>query len=160
MPEIMSEKIRLAEIAVVTISILFVAGFITAKHVNAETDSVMTVYKSPTCGCCNKWISHMQENGFKIEAIDVQNIDLVKQHYGISKRIASCHTAIVDGYVIEGHVPANDVKKMLSEKKDILGLSVPGMPIGSPGMEMGNRLDRYAVISFDENGNLEIFHQY
>ena len=102
----------------------------------------------------------MQDNGFKIKAVDVQNMDSVKQHYGISSNLASCHTAIVDGYVIEGHVPASDVKQFLSEEKDVLGIAVPGMPIGSPGMEMGNRIDRYAVISFDKEGNVEIFHQY
>ena len=120
----------------------------------------MTVYKSATCGCCKKWIDHMQDNGFKIKAVDVQNMNSVKQRYGISGKLASCHTAIVEGYVVEGHVPASDVKRLLAEKKDILGIAVPGMPIGSPGMEMGNRRDPYAVISFDKEGNLEIFHQY
>ncbi len=102
----------------------------------------------------------MEDNGFKIKAIDVQNMDSVKQRYGVSSNVASCHTAIVDDYVIEGHVPASDVKKFLAEKKNVLGIAVPGMPVGSPGMEMGNRKDPYSVISFDKDGNTEVYNQY
>ncbi len=153
----MSKNSVLAGI-VISICIISVGSMMTVQKVNA--DPVVTVYKSATCGCCNKWISHMQDNDFKIKAVDVQNMDSVKQQYGISSNLASCHTAIVDGYIIEGHVPASDVKQLLSEEKDVLGIAVPGMPIGSPGMEMGNRIDRYAVISFDKEGNVEIFHQY
>ncbi len=130
----------------------------TLNDVNAET--TMTVYKSATCGCCKKWITHMEENGFKVEGVDVQNMDAVKQKIGIPGKLASCHTAIVDGYIVEGHVPATDVKKLLAEKKDVLGISVPGMPVGTPGMEMGDRVDRYDVISFNKEGHLEIWQQY
>ena len=143
---------------VLSLSIITAATMFTFDEVNAET--TMTVYKSATCGCCEKWITHMEENGFKVKGIDVQNMDVVKQKYGISRQIASCHTAIVDGYVVEGHVPASDVKKLLAEKKDVIGLSVPGMPMGSPGMEMGDRVDRYDVVSFDKEGNLEIWKRY
>ena len=146
------------KIAAVSICVLFVGYFITLNNVYAN--SVIKVYKSATCGCCNKWINYMQKNGFDIKSVNTNDMDTVKQHYRIPKSVKSCHTAIVNGYVLEGHVPANDVKKFLSERKDVLGLAVPGMPIGSPGMEMGSRLDRYAVITFDDEGNVEIFHQY
>ena len=105
-------------------------GFFFIQSVSAEPE--MTVYKSPTCGCCGKWITHMEENGFQVNAVDVLEMNIVKQKYGVSRELASCHTAVVDGYVVEGHVPADDVKRLLSEKPDVMGLSVPGMPVGSP----------------------------
>ena len=127
---------------------------------NVKAESEMTVYKSPTCGCCDKWITHMEDNGFKVSAIDVLEMNIVKEQYGIDRRLASCHTALVDGYYIEGHVPATDVKRLLSEKPDIAGLTVPGMPVGSPGMEMGERKDPYYVIAVDKDGDIEVFNQY
>lgn len=133
-------------------------GFILMQSASAEPE--MTVYKSATCGCCNKWIEHMEENGFQVNAVDVLDVNLVKQQYGISYNHASCHTGVVDGYVIEGHVPALDVKRLLAEKPDVLGLSVPGMPVGSPGMEMGDRVDHYSVIAMDKEGNARVFNQY
>jgi hypothetical protein len=119
----------------------------------------VTVYKSPTCGCCKKWVDHMRENGFTVETRDVQSVVPYKIKHGVSQELASCHTAIVDGYVIEGHVPASDVKRLLKEKPKITGLAVPGMPVGSPGME-GNRKDAYNVISFDAAGNLSVYSRY
>ncbi len=133
-------------------------GLFLMQSVNAEPQ--MTVYKSATCGCCNKWIKHMEDNGFDVKAVDVLDVNHVKQQYGLSYEHASCHTAVVDGYVIEGHVPALDVKRLLSEKPDVLGLSVPGMPVGSPGMEMGDRVDHYSVIAMDKDGNAKVFNQY
>lgn len=133
-------------------------GFIFMQSVNAEPE--MTVYKSPTCGCCGKWITHMEENGFKISAVDLLEMNIIKQKYGINRELASCHTAVVDGYFVEGHVPADDVKRLLSEKPDVLGLSVPGMPVGSPGMEMGDRVDNYSVVAIDKKGNIQVFNQY
>ncbi len=141
-----------------SIFISALGGFILMQNVSAEPE--MTVYKSATCGCCNKWVKHMEDNGFQVAAIDVLDVNLVKQQYGISYEHASCHTAVVDGYVIEGHVPALDVKRLLAEKPDVLGLSVPGMPVGSPGMEMGDRVDRYSVIAMDKEGNARVFNQY
>ena len=134
------------------------SALVLSQRVNA--DSGMTVYKSPTCGCCSKWIKHMEDNGFSIKAVDVTDVNQVKQYYGISPGLGSCHTALVDGYVIEGHVPADDVKRLLAEKPDLLGLSVPGMPVGSPGMEMGDRVDSYSVMAIDKNGETRVFNQY
>ncbi len=141
-----------------SILISALGGFILMQSVSAETE--MTVYKSATCGCCNKWVKHMEDNGFQVKAVDVLDVNIVKQQYGISYEHASCHTAVVNGYVIEGHVPALDVKRLLSEKPDVLGLSVPGMPVGSPGMEMGDRVDHYSVIAIDKEGNGRVFNQY
>lgn len=133
-------------------------GFLLLQSASAEPQ--MTVYKSPTCGCCSKWITHMEANGFQIKAVDVLEMNIVKEKYGIKRELASCHTAVIDGYFVEGHVPALDVKRLLSEKPDVLGLSVPGMPAGSPGMEMGARVDHFSVIAIDNEGNSQVFNQY
>ncbi len=145
---------------VITLSITLTifSAVLLSQRVSADVE--MTVYKSPTCGCCHKWIEHMEENGFTVKAVDVRDVNPVKQHYGINPNQASCHTALVEGYVVEGHVPASDVKRMLAEKPDILGLSVPGMPVGSPGMEMGDRVDNYSVMAIDHQGNSRVFNQY
>ena len=120
---------------------------------------VVTVYKSPTCGCCSKWIEHMQGNGFEVKAVDVDDIDLVKKTYGVPGAVASCHTALVGGYVIEGHVPAESVSRLLREKPALAGLAVPGMPAGSPGMEVPGRHDSYSVMSFDKAGKQSVYEK-
>lgn len=114
----------------------------------AWADSVMHVYKSETCGCCNDWIDHVRGAGFEVEYTNLRDMNGKKQELGLPYQLASCHTAVIDGYVIEGHVPADDIKRLLSERPDITGLAVPGMPHGSPGMETG-RVDPYQVLSFD-----------
>ncbi len=120
----------------------------------------ITVYRSPNCGCCSGWIKHLQDNQFNVIDIKTNNMSKLKQKYGIPDKLASCHTAIIDGYVIEGHVPATDIKQLLSKKLDIIGLTVPEMPVGTPGMEMGNRKDPFSVLTFDKDGNTTIFKQY
>lgn len=120
----------------------------------------MTVYRSPTCGCCGKWIEHMKKHGFVIKDIQTADMDAVKRRLGVPKELESCHTAVVGGYVIEGHVPAGDVKKAMQSKAAVAGLAAPGMPSGSPGMEMGGRKDSFAVIAFDKSGKTRIFNQY
>lgn len=122
-------------------------------------ENVMTVYKSPTCGCCKKWISHMEDNGFKVETVNTSNVVSVKQANNIPAKTWSCHSAKINGYVIEGHVPATDIKKLLAEKRDVAGLAVPGMPMGSPGME-GYRKDHYSVYEFDKQGLITTVNQY
>jgi hypothetical protein len=112
----------------------------------------ITVYKSPTCGCCGKWIEHLEAGGFAVEVIEVKNVGQIKKKNGVPAELASCHTALVDGYVIEGHVPAEDVKRLLEERPEIAGLAVPAMPIGSPGME-GPNPEPYEVIAFTEEGS-------
>lgn len=117
------------------------------------------VYKSPTCGCCSKWVAHLEANGFKVKATDVDDMSLVKRSHGIPEALASCHTAIVGDYLVEGHVPAEDIIKMLKQKTAIVGIAVPGMPIGSPGMEGGNP-EAYDVVSFNADGGTEIFSSH
>ncbi len=119
----------------------------------------ITVYKSPTCGCCSQWVRHLQDNGFEVEAIDQQNMNSIKSEAGITRQLASCHTAIISGYVIEGHVPAVDIKRLLKERPNVAGLTVPGMPMGSPGME-GSRQDSYDVLTFSRKGETTVFSRY
>jgi hypothetical protein len=119
----------------------------------------ITVYKTPTCGCCTKWVDHLQENGLEVNSVDVRDLNRVKAMAGVSPELASCHTAMVDGYVIEGHVPADDIKRLLTERPEVRGLAVPGMPHGSPGMETGRR-DSYQVLTFDAHGNTRVFARY
>lgn len=120
----------------------------------------ITVYRSPTCGCCSKWIDHLKANDFKVTDNVTKDVQAIKDKYGVPKEMASCHTAIVNGYVVEGHVPANDIKALLKIKPSIIGISVPGMPAGTPGMEMGDRKDAYKVIGFDKDRQYQIFNSY
>lgn len=119
--------------------------------------SVLTVYKDPNCGCCQKWIEHMSKAGFVLQVRDTSNMDEVKKTMRVPTGLQSCHTGIVDKYVIEGHVPADVVKKFLAEKSSMLGIAVPDMPAGSPGMEMGSRVDKYDIIAFDRDGKTKVY---
>jgi hypothetical protein len=120
----------------------------------------VTVYKSPTCGCCGDWVTHMRESGFPVEVKARANLRPVKQQVGVPEGLGSCHTAVVDNYVVEGHVPAAEVKRLLREAPDLRGVSVPGMPIGSPGMERGDRVDPYSVVGFTAAGDTTIVARY
>lgn len=120
----------------------------------------VTVYKSPTCGCCKEWVKHMRANGFSVKTQDVPDVTPHKIANDVPVALGSCHTATVDGYVIEGHVPASDVKRLLKERPRVRGLAVPGMPIGSPGMEQGAHKERYDVLTFDKQGNTSVYSRY
>lgn len=121
----------------------------------------VTVYKSPTCGCCALWADHMTAAGFPVETVDVGDMDDVKARLGVPNTLASCHTAVVGDYVVEGHVPAEDVKRLLAEQPEATGLAVPGMPIGSPGMEVeGRPADSYDVFLFTRDGRARIFSHH
>ncbi|UQG58883.1 DUF411 domain-containing protein [Marinobacter sp. M3C] len=128
--------------------------------VSAETERNIHVYKSPTCGCCTDWVKHLEENGFEVEVSEVDNVTPVKIEAGLTPALASCHTAFINDYVIEGHVPADDIKRLLSQAPQARGLSVPGMPAGSPGMEMGDRKDTYQVLLFNANGQTQVFAEH
>jgi hypothetical protein len=117
------------------------------------------VHKSPTCGCCTKWVAHLRENGFEVETTDLRDLRMVKAMAGIAPEQASCHTARVAGYVIEGHVPAEDIRRLLAERPGARGLTVPGMPKGSPGMEAPNP-EHYQVLLIDEEGETEVFAEH
>ena len=119
---------------------------------------VMTIYKTPECGCCQKWVLHVAAAGFKPAVNDVQDIDAIKRRYGVPGALQSCHTALVDGYVVEGHVPAADIRRLLKERPRVKGIAVGGMPAGSPGMEVpGGRVDRYEVTAFLADGTTRRF---
>lgn len=136
-------------------SLLMAAAMLVACSRGGAPPSV-TVYKSPTCGCCTKWVSHLRDAGFAVTAVDVRDLQRIKTENGVSREISSCHTAVVDGYVLEGHVPATDVLRLLDERPQVTGLTVPGMPIGSPGME-GPNPERYVVYAFDSRGRTTPF---
>lgn len=114
------------------------------------------VYKTPTCGCCNGWIEHMEAAGFTVDARNVSDIMTVKRDGGVPVQMSSCHTSIVDGYVVEGHVPADQVKRLLAERPEVAGIAVPGMPTGSPGME-GPNAKPYQVLSFTHAGEPAVY---
>src|ERR671913_845628 len=120
----------------------------------------LSVFKTPTCGCCSKWVDHMKKAGFQVTVADMpqQSLDNVKAKHKVPKAVHSCHTAVVDGYAVEGHVPATEVKRMLKEKGKVAGIAVPGMPIGSPGMESpGITAHPYDVLSFDAQGMTKVY---
>jgi len=127
--------------------------FLSACDEGTAGQSVV-VYKSPTCGCCEDWITHMSDAGFSVTAIDSNDMMSVKEKHGVSGKNASCHTAIVDGYIIEGHVPASDVKRLLKEKPAIAGLTAPGM------QDKGLPPKGYDVLAFDKQGNSTVFQRY
>ncbi len=132
------------------------ATLLTSGLLAAQT---VTVYKSPTCGCCKGWVDYLQDNDFDVETHDLANMDDIKAQYGVDKSIESCHTAIIDGYVVEGHVPVEDIRRLITEKPDVVGISAPGMPPMSPGMMSAKPKD-YDVVSFDKEGNTEVFSEY
>jgi hypothetical protein len=122
--------------------------------------SNITVYRSPSCGCCKKWVEHLEKHHFTVKDVTTNNMQSLKQQYGIPSELASCHTAIINDYVIEGHVPADDIKQLLIDKPEIAGLTVPAMPVGTPGMEMGNRKDSFRVLQFDKESKVQSFSEY
>ena len=144
---------RLAAALVVTITL---AG--SSSRAQQKPPSA-TVYKTATCGCCTKWVDHMRARGFDVKVQDVDDIGRVKATHGVPPELSSCHTTLVGGYVIEGHVPADVVKRLLRERPKVAGLAVPGMPVGSPGMEQPGRRDPYAIVSFDRAGQRKIYER-
>ena len=133
------------------------AAFVAAPAAFAAPNKPQVeVWKSPTCGCCAKWVEHMEANGFKVAVRDQGNT-AARKKAGIPQALGSCHTALVGGYAIEGHVPAADVRRLLKEKPDAIGLAVPGMPIGSPGMEQGNQRDRSDVLLVARDGKSSVY---
>jgi hypothetical protein len=143
------------------------ALFALALTTGAATSSVnptpsqtkITVYKDPGCRCCKNWIEHLVKHGYGVDAKDTPAMAEIKRTLGVPEALTSCHTAVVNGYLIEGHVPAADIAKLLKEKPKVAGLAVPGMPMGSPGME-GPRQQHYQVLSFDKNGKTKVFASY
>jgi hypothetical protein len=122
---------------------------------------VITVYKSPSCGCCKNWVDHVKAAGFTVEVHDVDNLSDIKADAAVPASARSCHTAIVGGYAIEGHVPAATIQRLLKEKPAIAGIAVPGMPVGSPGMEVpGQPADKYDVVAFKADGSTSVYESH
>jgi len=120
---------------------------------------LITVFKTPTCGCCGKWVEHLKANGFTVKVQEVNDTSAYERQYRVPRTMESCHTAIVNGYTIEGHVPAAEIKRLLNEKPKAVGLAVPGMPVGSPGMEAA-RSEAFSVFVFDEGGHTSVYARY
>lgn len=132
-----------------------------AQHVGhaPEKQPVITVYKDPNCGCCNNWVAHLIRHGYRVVEKNSSEMTEIKRGLGVPQALESCHTAVVAGYVVEGHVPAPDIKRLLKQKPKVVGLAVPGMPVGSPGME-GSRVEAYSVLAFDKAGKTEVFAKH
>lgn len=131
-----------------------------AVHLAANAAApVIEVFKSESCGCCSAWVKHLEANGFKVKAKNVANPSDYRAKFGIPQELGSCHTGLVNGYALEGHVPAADIKRLLAEKPKAKGLAVPAMPMGSPGME-GNRKDPYDVMLVKTNGKHTVYKHY
>jgi hypothetical protein len=123
-----------------------------------QTGPLVEVYKDPSCGCCSKWVEHLQAKGFTVKTTERADLAELKAKHRVPQKVQSCHMALVDGYVVEGHVPAEDVKRLLKERPSIVGIAVPGMPIGSPGMEVaGMKAQPFDVLSFDRAGRTRVF---
>lgn len=125
----------------------------------ADTAASIEVWKSATCECCGAWVKHLEANGFtvKVNAAEPGALASLKRQAGIGDKLASCHTAMIDGYVIEGHVPATDIERLVVERPQAIGLAVPGMPVGSPGMEQGAEFEPYDVLLIKKDGSTETF---
>ncbi len=141
------------------IALAFISGVIASSVPAPALAAEMMVYKSPWCGCCKKWIAHMRANGHSVRVTNMENLDLIKKMASVPDRLQSCHTAMVGGYAVEGHVPAQDIARLLAERPKAKGLAVPGMPAGAPGMEQGAP-ERYDVLMFQRDGSASVYSRY
>ncbi len=135
------------------LAVLFL-GMVLAAPLDTTADAakMATVYKDPQCGCCNGYIAHLRNNGFEVEAVNLDNMSPLKRMAGVPEPLESCHTMVIDGYVVEGHVPLAAIDRMLREKPTIKGIALPGMPAGSPGMG-GHKERRFAIYGFSGQGH-------
>ncbi|MBW4660220.1 MAG: DUF411 domain-containing protein [Drouetiella hepatica Uher 2000/2452] len=149
-------------IHILAIGLMAIAIALSSVAANAEAAESLdiTVYRDPDCSCCGGWIDYLTTQGFSPTIVMTADMETLKQQQGVPNDLTSCHTAVIDDYVIEGHVPAEDIKRLLVEHPQIKGIAVPGMPIGTPGMESGEIHDAFSVISFDQQGNTQVFNQY
>ncbi|MBI1906947.1 MAG: DUF411 domain-containing protein [Rhodocyclales bacterium] len=125
--------------------------------VAAAAEAEVVMYKDPNCGCCAKWAEHLRDNGFKVRVVPSDDMGRIKSEAGVPRELTSCHTAKVGRYIVEGHVPAADVERLLAEQPEVVGLAAPGMPMGSPGMDGPYPADRFDVISYDAAGETQVF---
>ena len=145
---------RRSLIAAVAVAVVAVGGFSLIGGTSSAKEVV--VYKTPTCGCCGKWVEHLEGAGYKVVVNDVNDLTGIKNMHGVPPGLRTCHTGLIEGYVVEGHVPAEFITRLLEEKPDIRGIGVPGMPIGSPGME-GPYRESYDVVAYSNTGQTAVF---
>jgi hypothetical protein len=146
----------------ISLGLLIAALFVASPWVQAQqaANSPVTVYKTPTCNCCSAWVEYLEDEGFTVTTHDLTDLTEIKVENGLTDpKLASCHTAIVDGYVVEGHVPANDIRRLLRERPPLVGITAPGMPQQSPGM-FSRDPKGYDVLGFDANGKVSVFSRY
>lgn len=138
---------------------LFLSLMLLSTSALAGVNGVIDVHRDANCGCCKDWIKHLEANGFTVKDHVEKDMIAVKQRLGVPPRLASCHTAVIDGQFVEGHVPAADILKMQRDRS-LVGAAVPGMPVGSPGMEMGDERDAFEVIGLGRDGQEQVLNQY
>ena len=126
----------------------------------AATAATIEVVKSPYCGCCTHWVEYLRAEGFDVRVVEAEDVTPTARRLGVPDDLRSCHTASIEGYAIEGHVPAADIRRLLAERPDAAGIAVPGMPIGSPGMEQGDRRQPYATMLFTREGRRSLWAQH
>lgn len=146
--------------AVVRLGVVASGALVLPRLLEAQAKVAIVVYKDPSCGCCSKWVEHLQANGFMASVKETADIEPIKEKYQVRPELRSCHTAVVGGYAVEGHVPAADIKKLLALKpKGIVGLTIPGMPASAPGMD-GKPFVAYTVLSFTAGGSTAVFAEH
>ena len=149
-------------VRIIALAVAFIALTLTTAAARisppetAAKKPIITVYKDPGCGCCKSWIEHLIKHGYRVDAKDTPDMTEIKRTLGVPDALTACHTAVVNGYLIEGHVPAADIDRLLAQKPRVAGLAVPGMPAGSPGMEDAGT-QRYQVLTFDKTGKTGVF---
>ena len=142
------------------IGLFFVTTYGWAKNTGKENSTDIVVYRSPSCSCCGKWVDHLKQNHFNVQDIVTEDVQAIKDKYGVPKQMASCHTAIVNGYVVEGHVPSGDILTLLKNKPKVIGIAAPGMPVGTPGMEIDEAKHPYEIVSFDRDQRSAVFSKH
>jgi hypothetical protein len=141
-------------------AVLAAGGGLMLAGTPTATAAEVTVHKTPWCGCCAAWVEHLRASGFSVAVEEHEDLAPIKTRLGVPASLGSCHTATVDGYTLEGHVPAADIRRLLAERPQAAGLAVPGMPVGSPGMEQGGQREPYAVMLFGRDGSASVWARY
>jgi hypothetical protein len=154
-----TQFVRILSLGASFLALVLTTGAARPSAGEISKEPTITVYKDASCGCCKSWIEHLIKHGYRVDAKDSDDMTEIKRSLGVPEALTSCHTAVVNGYLIEGHVPAADIARLLKTKPKVLGLAVPGMPMGSPGME-GPRKQKYDVLSFDKAGKTKVFASY
>lgn len=147
----------------IVLAVIGIAAYVQFGTSNRDAIAALpaiTVYKSPTCQCCGEWVSYLRDKGFEVETSDVEDMQRIKGQFNVPRELSSCHTGVIGGYVVEGHVPAEEIQRLLQEKPEVAGITVPGMPVGSPGMERGSQRDPYNVLTFTQQGAANIYARY